>query len=447
MHFRAKSIFQCSSSYKINAYLCKSKGNIMRKEMEFFQSCKGKFLAVALFLCTTLITAQTPFEVAMSQTSFSKKDFADTIKIRIFDGAIIVPVEVEGKTRHLVFDTGAQSGAWYTTKEDWMKPVSNDSVTIYDINKKEQKQLLYKAPSIKLGNLIIENYPLVQGDGMVPYSCGVFDGALGFDLVSKGLSFKLDTKDSLLIVTDRKGFFAEEEKNSPFVKYKLVRKTKPVVPVQSPIGKMAAVFDTGAIRVWLELPQRALDNWLARYPKKRKDIDALTVQKDSTVNTNIGLHGVSNDTIEERVLHFPSIMIGSLPVNDLYISTACHSLGIGTALLMHTSMIIDAPKKRFVFLPHEPQTELSVDNKEIRSLSFVPAEEGDSLGVLKAIVRKGSTAYQKGIRTGDYLIEVNGTSIKDRCTYMQMEGKFEETSMTLRSPDGKEKQVTVKRTF
>lgn len=92
-------------------------------------------------------------------------------------------------------------------------------------------------------------------------------------------------------------------------------------------------------------------------------------------------------------------------------------------------------------------TELSVGNKEIRSLSFVPAEEGDSLGVLKAIVRKGSTAYQKGIRTGDYLIEVNGIPIKDVCTYMQMEGRFEETSMTLRSLDGKEKQVTVKRTF
>ena len=419
----------------------------MRKEMRCCYSFKEMLLAATLLFVTISITAQNPFEAAMSGISFSKKDFADTIKIRIFDGAIIVPVEIEGKTRHLLFDTGAQSGAWYSPKEDWMKPVSNDSVTVSDINKKEQKQLLYKAPSIKLGNLIIENYPLVQGDGMVPYSCGVFDGALGFDLVAKGLSFKLDTKDSLLIVTDRKGFFAEEEKNNPFVKYKLVRKTKPIVHVESPIGKIAAVFDTGAIRVWLDLPQTMLDNWLARFPKKRKDVDALTVQKDSTVNTNIGLHGVLNDTIEERVLHFPSIKIGSLPVNDLYVSTSCHSLGIGTALLMHTSMIIDAPKKRFVFLPHDHQTELSVGNKEIRSLSFVPAEEGDSLGVLKAIVRKGSTAYLKGIRTGDYLIEVNGILIKDVCTYMQMEGRFEETSMTLRSLDGKEKQVTVKRTF
>ena len=419
----------------------------MRKDMKLCQACEGLLLAAALFLSTPSITAQSPFKAAMSGISFSKKDFADTIKVRVFDGAVIVPVEIEGQPRHFLFDTGAQFGAWYSPKEDWMKPLCDDSVTVYDINKKEHKQILYKSSPIKLGNLMVENYPLVQGEGMVPYSCSVFDGAFGFDLVGKGLSFKLDTKDSLLIVTDRKGFFAEEEKGSPSVKYKLIRRTKPVVQVQSPFGKMAAVFDTGAIRVWLDLPQKSLDKWLGRYPKRQKDVDALTVQTDSTVNTHIGLHGVSNDTIEGRVLHFPSVKIGSLPVNDLYVSTACHSLGIGTALLRHTSMIIDASRKRLVFLPHDQQAGISVGNKETKSLSFVPAEAGDSLGVLKAIVRKGSTAYQKGIRTGDYLIEVNGIPIKDPCTYIQMEGRDKETPMKFRSPDGQEKQATMKRTY
>lgn len=227
----------------------------------------------------------------------------------------------------------------------------------------------------------------------------------------------------------------------------MINKTKPIVQVQSPIGKIAAVFDTGAIRVWLDLPQRVLDNCFARYPKKQKEVDALTVQTDSTVNTHIGLHGVFNDSINERILHFPSVEIGNLAVNDLYVSTACHSLGIGTALLRHTSMIIDSSKKRLVFLPHNQQAGISVGNKEVKSLSFVPAEAGDSLGVLKAIVRKGSTAYQKGIRTGDYLIEVNGTPITDPCTYLQMEGRDKETPMKFRSPKGSEKQVTVKRTY
>ena len=69
--------------------------------MRFFQSCGALLLAVALlFVSTTSVKAQNPFEAAMSGVSFSKKDFADTIKTRVFDGAVIVPVEIEERARH-----------------------------------------------------------------------------------------------------------------------------------------------------------------------------------------------------------------------------------------------------------------------------------------------------------------------------------------------------------
>lgn len=76
----------------------------------------------------------------------------------------------------------------------------------------------------------------------------------------------------------------------------------------------------------------------------------------------------------------------------------------------------------------------------------MPSEAGDSLGVLKAVIRKGSTAYQKGVRTGDYLIEVNGVPVKDICTYVLIERKDGESLFKFRSPDGIEKVVKLKRT-
>lgn len=270
--------------------------------------------------------------------------------------------------------------------------------------------MIYQSAPIKLGNLLIENYPLVLGD-MGNFVCDRFDGAFGFDLAGKGLSFKLDTKDSLLIVTDKKGFFAEEEKNSPFVKYKLYNKSKPLVDLDAPFGQITALFDTGALNEWLLLPQRDMNRWLERYPKKEKDIDALTIYKGTTMNSYFGLYGLVKDTLEERILHFPSIKAGSLAINDLYVSTACHSLVIGSALLKYASLIIDAPKKRFVFLPHQGQQEITVGNKDVNSLSFIPTEKGDPNGVMTAIVREGSIAYQKGVRTGDYLLEVDGIPI------------------------------------
>ena len=118
---------------------------------------------------------------------------------------------------------------------------------------------------------------------------------------------------------------------------------------------------------------------------------------------------------------------------------------VGSAVLKHVSLIIDAPRKQFVFVPHNNQ-DITVCNSESGSVSLIPSEAGDTLGVLKAVIRKGSTAYQKGIRTGDYLIEVNGISIGDICTFVLMERKDEESLFKFRSPDGIEKVVKLKRT-
>ena len=106
-------------------------------------------------------------------------------------------------------------------------------------------------------------------------------------------------------------------------------------------------------------------------------------------------------------------------------------------------------------MPHNGQ-EITVGNSEAGSVSFIPSEAGDTLGVLKAVIRKGSTAYQKGIRTGDYLIEVNGIPIKDICTYMLMERlqvgasaemrKDVKALFKFRGPDGIEKVVKLTRT-
>ena len=298
---------------------------------------------------------------------------------------------------------------------------------------------------MKMGNLQIENYPLIVEDAMKDYLCGRFDGVLGFNLVGKGLSFKLDTKDSLLIVTDRKKFFSAEEKGQPGAKYRTKQAYRPLVTVDTPLGFIETVFDTGALNGWFDLPQAYLDRWFKKSTKKRKVLDDLTLQTDTTIKASAGLYGLSTDTLVGRLLHFPTIEIGELPVNDLYVTTAYKTMRIGSALLKHASLIIDAPRKRFVFLPHNNQ-EIRVGNSEAGSISFIPSESGDTLGVLKAVVRKGSTVYQKGIRTGDYLREVNGIPIKDLCTYMLMERKDGEALLKFYSPDGIEKTVRLNRT-
>ena len=150
--------------------------------------------------------------------NFSQHNFVDTVKIKIWDGAIIIPVEINGETKNLMFDTGENWGFWIGDEEEWMKP-SGETLTLTDSQNAKMKKAIYRMPPIKMGNTTIENYPLMVDNGMKAYVCDRIDGAFGFDLVTCGLSFKFDTKDSLMVVTDRKGFFKKEEKRQPKLKY------------------------------------------------------------------------------------------------------------------------------------------------------------------------------------------------------------------------------------
>lgn len=403
-----------------------------------------RFLQVVVFIfAANTIVAQKPIKSSTAPIRFSKTDFADTIKVKLIDGAVIVPVEIEGKTRNLLFDTGSPLGLWFGEKEDWMKQITTDSLSLGDVNKKQRNQAIYQIPTIALGSLRIENYPVIVEDAMREFVCNRFDGAIGFNLVGKGLSFKLDTKDSLLIITDRKDFFAKEAKDFPNAKYKTKLAYRPTVIIDTPLGLLETVFDTGALNTWYDLPQEYLDRWFQNSPKMRKILDELTIQMDTTVQSNVGIYGLATDTLAGRLLRFPEIRIGKLPINDLYVTTTHKTSRIGSALLKHTSLIIDAHRQQFVFQPHDSQG-ITVGNSEVGGLSLIPTEAADTLGVLKAFVRNGSDAYRQGIRTGDYLIEVNGTPINTVCTYMLMEHKAKETPHMFRSPDGTVKKVTLK---
>ncbi|MBQ3362219.1 MAG: hypothetical protein IJG46_08815, partial [Prevotella sp.] len=105
--------------------------------------------ALLAIIATTSIVAQDLIKTATAPVCFSKKDFADTIKIKVIDGAVIVPVEIEGQTRNLLFDTGSPLGLWNGQKEDWMKKITTDSLTFDDINKRSRNQIIYQFPTIK----------------------------------------------------------------------------------------------------------------------------------------------------------------------------------------------------------------------------------------------------------------------------------------------------------
>lgn len=387
-----------------------------------------------LMLASLSASAQ---EMDFTDFSLSRHDFVDTIKVEIVDGAVIVPVEINGEVKRLMFDTGAEFGFWIAGDEAWMQP-SGDNITITDSQNTRHKIPLFRVPSMTIGSTVIVGYPIIAQEEMNEIVCGKFDGGLGFNLVAKGLSFKLDTKDSLLIMTDRKRFFAKEEKGQPTLKYRENDVSR--VMVDFPFIRTKMIFDTGWLGGWLDFPEYWLNHFSEDDRKMQQSIDGLTVQRDTTVVAQSGLFGRSTDTVTYRTLRIPAVGLDNLTLKDVWMPTGSHSMKIGSALLKRNSLIIDAQKKRLVLLPHDGNLEQVVGN-EGNGLSFITADEDDAPGAIKAVVHNGSKAYQMGIRTGDYLITANGTPITDICTYVILSDKEKMTNMVFRAPDGTEKEI------
>lgn len=387
-----------------------------------------------LVLASLSATAQ-----VMDFTNFtlSRHDFVDTIKVEIVDGAVIVPVEIDGELKRMMFDTGSEYGFWIAGDEAWMQP-SGDNITITDSQNTKHKIPIFMVPSMTLGSTVITGYPIIAQEEMNEILCGKFDGGLGFNLVAKGLSFKLDTKDSLLILTDRKRFFAKEEKGQPTLKY--LEDDVPRVKVGFPFVRAKMLFDTGWLGGWFDFPEYWLKRWSKNDEKMQQTIDGLTVQRDTSVVAQYGFFGRSADTISYRTLRIPTVKLDGLTLKDVWLSTNSHSMKTGSALLKHNSLIINAHKKRLVLLPHDGNLEQVVKN-EGNGVNFIAASENDSLGAIQAVVRNGSKAYRKGIRTGDYLVTANGTPIDDLCTYVMLLDKEKVTSMVFRTPEGETKEV------
>ena len=396
-------------------------------------------------LYTLLLVVVTSFSATAQKKnikgiSFSQRNFVDTVKIKIWNGAVIIPVEINGEVKNLMFDTGAEHGFWIGDEEGWMKASGDTLVTTDSQNSKKKKSLL-TFPPIKVGDVVIENYPMMVDNGMKDYVCDRIDGAFGYDLVVCGLSFKFDTKDSVMIVTDRKYFFSKEEKRQPTLKYIKYHKTRPMVWVRFPFGQFKVVFDSGAIGGEIDLSEDFVSRIAKADPEIRQKLDAITVRKDTTVITEAGLFGNSNDTVSYRTLHCPEIGLDNLILKDVWISTDKRLSKIGSTILEHNSLIVNGNKMHLVLLPHDGKMVQNVGNENKKGLKFVFADKSDTLSVLKAVVRKDGEAYREGIRTGDYLESINGVPITEYCTYLNLVNDTKMKRSVFRTPEGERKEI------
>ena len=366
-------------------------------------------------------------------------NFADTLHITIDNGLITVPVEIGGRIRPMILDTGAEMSFW-TAEETEGAVAQSETHAAYYTHRNTQEVAELRFPTVRIGHVTMNDYPMLdsRGSALTQVACGRFYGLLSCNFIDKGISFKIDTEDSLLIITDRKDHF-KEERHFPSAKFRTWGDGCPYIAVRTPMGNLNVLFDTGAQGTWFDINQEYWDEWSQR-PGHRKRIEKYLDSTPGAPSSQVGLFGTEDKTANWAVFHFPALRFGTLTVTDLEANTAGSSL-IGSGILENASVILDAHRKRLYFLPHDGGDTLKAGNRSTRGLSVRPSADKQAPYPLQVTVREGKEAWRKGVRTGDYILEYNGVPIRDICTYILLKKQDKDSAYKFVSPDGTVKEV------
>lgn len=372
--------------------------------------------------------------------TLSEKNFCDTIPIEMVDGQLFLDVEMNGKTRRFLLDTGSSQGMIYQGTE-LEGCVELGNMISHDANNHADTVKVVALPPFRMGNLQIGHYvaTVLPRPAVRPKH----DAIIGFDLFNRGLYAKIDTQKGILILTDRKNTFKEEEKTGFSVKYKL-KWFVPYLMVSPFINHMDEVlFDTG-FRQFFTMNKGSFDthleNDLSRLNKHLGTNIERQIEGRAKGQFSIGAFGAEKAD-EVVFLRLDRLKWNNFSFLDVRCITTQGASKIGSPLLNHGALIINPTKKRLTLLPYNGTDNITIGNEQM-SVAFVPVNGRAVVG----LIWEGSEAYQAGLRQGDIILRIDEKPIftfQDFTAFRFI--KDHRHHFLVRDKEGKEKDVWMKR--
>lgn len=325
----------------------------------------------------------------------NRSNFVDSIAIEWERNQMILPVVINGQHYRFLFDTGAAQAVVYAdTPIDGCAQAgfirSHDAVGAVDTVK------MVVLPPLTIGSLTIEGCQATIQHR--PVRGRNIDGIIGFNLINGGLSAKIDVRNRLLILTDRKKFFHREHGFETRYKLKFHVPYIEVSPA-SPFRELT-LFDTGS---------RAL------YTMNRRSFDAcagrIGSQADSLVEgRSMGRHAIGHSGIEKLheviFLHLQQLRVCGYTLRDVHTLTTQGESSVGADVLNYGALTFNPYKKRVRFQPYNRQEGAIVANKQL-DIAFVPEKGMPRVG----LVWERGEPYKLGFRQGDVILKIDDSIV------------------------------------
>lgn len=342
---------------------------------------------------------------------------------------MFVQVEIKGKLRKFLFDTGAPLAlSEKLVTELGLTEVHKGS--LMDVNGTVSNAATVQLDSIKLGDVIFTGVPAIT---LFPewYNCWNIDGVIGSNVLRQSI-VKLVSEKHMIIITDQPDKLALNKKHSvPLItNANKNQQSDPQIKILlNNKVNLTLGFDTGDnafLRFTDDLMQQ-----LAKY-------GSYEIISKGFGATTIGENGLQTSA-EKYLLKIPFINIGSARFENLITETNKGGIpGIGTKLLDYGDITLDFINGKFYF-----DAKNAMNNVDDKQWPFQPTYADGKLVV--------GVVWQKGIdkvKHGEQIIAVDNKDLSNLTFCQLMDngpilGDKQTAVITIKANNGQERKIKI----
>lgn len=344
---------------------------------------KSRFILTAILVCGVLHTQAQSFD--FKKGGFTSSNYFIELPYQNVNDKIIVELEIKGKKRRFLLDTGAPLAISQELFNEFNLTVLSKQ-PILDINQKVDSLLIVSVDSLKLGEHFVTGPAIVLKSSLI-MDCLKLDGFLGSNVLQNAV-MQFDSRNQVIRITNDASKLEIESllgadllldyQGSPFLQFKVGKKISEYV-----------MFDSGS-DVFYSMAHRKVKKW-----SKAKDF---TILHKSMGSNQVGLYGIA-DSEETFLLRIPVIQLNGARISNIISETNNTSNSrVGSAILQYGILTLDYKMKKYYYKPY-------LDNTIYQSEEFQlsPTFINDKLCIGKIWLKE----LADDVSIGDEIISLN----------------------------------------
>ncbi|HTE34162.1 MAG TPA: aspartyl protease family protein [Chryseolinea sp.] len=309
------------------------------------------------------------------------------------DSAAIIYVNINGKKRRFMIDTGAPLSISVALQAELKCPIAFKT-TLRDSNGDTSGIEIVRVPELSIGDIKFREVPALVMDLAQPvFLCDSIDGLIGSNLL-RSLAIQFNKPEQRIYFADNADSFAITGKSIMTSMRLDEAQSNPIIAVRiNGLMTDSTLYDTGDKTLYT-VSNLMLDSFSG---KPEMNVSILATGKGTSGQ---GVVARFNNDFITRLARIDSINIGTRDIQNIYTEPTPDNISrMGRGLWNYGLVTLDYPGKNFYFTPFREKQVAATPG----GFGFKYQERNNKL--LVTVVWNNSSAFALGLRPGDEILK------------------------------------------